>query len=222
MATFAAGATPEIAPKSMPSTVAGTPLLPAAVLAVCEPWPSPSRGDRKSYWKSKPDSLRAGREVLRADQLGRVVVEAPVLPGDASGAEGAAVGLGEDDVVADECTGSAPGVDAQLARPRTTGSRARCRCRSTPTTTSLARLADAADRVPRRRPCRRAAGRGSRSRERRRGAGSRRERRRRRPCSASSADLLRGQRRAEAVERDLVGRAGASRRRLPRHPSAAS
>jgi hypothetical protein len=44
--TLAAGATPEIAPKSMPSTVVSTPKLPAAVLAVCEPWPSPSSGDR--------------------------------------------------------------------------------------------------------------------------------------------------------------------------------
>jgi hypothetical protein len=36
-AILAAGATPEISPKSMPSMLAGLAWLPAAVLAVCEP-----------------------------------------------------------------------------------------------------------------------------------------------------------------------------------------
>ena len=45
IATFAAGATPEILPKSIPLIDAGTLSLPAAVLAVCEPCPSPSRGE---------------------------------------------------------------------------------------------------------------------------------------------------------------------------------
>ena len=47
-AIFAAGATPEISPRSRPATLAGTPWLPAAVLAVCEPWPLPSRGETYS------------------------------------------------------------------------------------------------------------------------------------------------------------------------------
>src|SRR3954453_20936226 len=39
---------PDTVPKSCPSTIAGTLLLPTAVLAVCEPWPSPSRVEMTS------------------------------------------------------------------------------------------------------------------------------------------------------------------------------
>ena len=47
-AILAAGATPEIRPKSRSSTTARTPWLPAAIEAVWLPWPSPSRGETKS------------------------------------------------------------------------------------------------------------------------------------------------------------------------------
>jgi hypothetical protein len=47
-AIFAAGATPEMVPKSMPPTAAATAWLPTAVLPVCEPCPSPSRGETYS------------------------------------------------------------------------------------------------------------------------------------------------------------------------------
>src|SRR5215216_5806831 len=39
---------PETLPRSAPSTLAGTPALPAAVAAVCEPWLCQPRGDRNS------------------------------------------------------------------------------------------------------------------------------------------------------------------------------
>ena len=43
------GATPDIVPRSAPpGEVTGTSALPAAVEAVCEPWRSPSRGERYS------------------------------------------------------------------------------------------------------------------------------------------------------------------------------
>src|SRR5680860_213369 len=53
-AIFAAGATPEMVPKSIPPTEADTAWLPTAVLPVCEPWPSPSRGETYSPTSAPP------------------------------------------------------------------------------------------------------------------------------------------------------------------------
>jgi hypothetical protein len=36
-------------PRSLPSIDGSTPWLPAAVDAVCVPWPSSSRGERKDF-----------------------------------------------------------------------------------------------------------------------------------------------------------------------------
>ena len=47
-AILAPGAMPEPVPICLPSIVTLVPLLPAAVDAVWEPWPEPSRGERNS------------------------------------------------------------------------------------------------------------------------------------------------------------------------------
>ena len=44
----AAGAIPDAVPMGLPSMVTATPALPAAVDAVCEPCPEPSRAERNS------------------------------------------------------------------------------------------------------------------------------------------------------------------------------
>ena len=41
----APGAMPLICPRATPKIVAGTPVSPAAVDAVCDPWPSASRAE---------------------------------------------------------------------------------------------------------------------------------------------------------------------------------
>src|SRR5688572_17083317 len=48
---------PDATPTCTPLMTAGTPWLPAAVLAVCEPWLSSSRGDRDSPGALRPLSL---------------------------------------------------------------------------------------------------------------------------------------------------------------------
>jgi hypothetical protein len=45
-ATLAAGAMPDTVPNRLPSTTTLRTRFPAAVDAVCDPWPSPSRGEK--------------------------------------------------------------------------------------------------------------------------------------------------------------------------------
>ena len=53
----ARGAMPEISPYDLPKSSASTPALPAAVDAVCVPWPSSSRAESNSSG-SAPTSAR--------------------------------------------------------------------------------------------------------------------------------------------------------------------
>ena len=48
---------PLIVPRSAPKADAATPLLPAAVLLVCEPWPLKSRGELYSIGCCSPAAL---------------------------------------------------------------------------------------------------------------------------------------------------------------------
>ena len=70
----ASGATPDMVPRSAPAAeVTGTSALHAAVEAVCEPWPSPSRGERYSPVAGVP--MRAAPKPSTYERAETIFVE---------------------------------------------------------------------------------------------------------------------------------------------------